>query len=251
MTYGSEVWTLDEVTIKKLNGTNTQIVSGETPHQEASSKSASSDAASTWSDGFTPFCIWHLNANWSKPCMRYWKLGNPVTCCWTSRHTNRGATCVRNIRKWKKSRTTEWRPKSPSTLTTPRPKRRNSLIHDKLTRRVVGPNRTLSCKGTDSHLVQKNVCGGQSTEHNRNHTHTEPRSMCLKTQMWLWSLLCPPQFLCKMRVRQKIYVQIKTSSQNHNKNIFSVEDPPIHHTSLWFFWFLLECLDRFLWFFIF
>lgn len=148
------------------------IISGETPHQEASSKSASSDAASTWSDGFTPFCIWHLNANWSKPCMRYWKLGNPVTCCWTSRHTNRGATCVRNIRKWKKSQTTEWRPKSPSTLTTPRPKRRNSLIHDKLTRRVVGPNRTLSCKGTDSLILYKKCVWW--TEHGaqpQSHTH--------------------------------------------------------------------------------
>ena len=46
MTYGSEVWTLHEVTIKKLNGANTQmvsIISGENPHQEASSKWRSVD----------------------------------------------------------------------------------------------------------------------------------------------------------------------------------------------------------------
>ena len=41
MTYGSETCRLDEVTIKKMNVANTQIVcviSGETPHQEVSNK---------------------------------------------------------------------------------------------------------------------------------------------------------------------------------------------------------------------
>ena len=41
MTYGSEAWALNEATIKKLNGANAQmvsIISGKTPHQEASSK---------------------------------------------------------------------------------------------------------------------------------------------------------------------------------------------------------------------
>ena len=41
MTYGSEAWALNEATIKKLNGANAQMVSiitGKTPHQEASSK---------------------------------------------------------------------------------------------------------------------------------------------------------------------------------------------------------------------
>ena len=41
MTYDSEDWALNEVTIKKLNDVNTQmviIISGKTPHQETSSK---------------------------------------------------------------------------------------------------------------------------------------------------------------------------------------------------------------------
>ena len=46
MTYGSEAWALNKATIKKLNGANAQMVSiitGKTPHQEASSKWRSFD----------------------------------------------------------------------------------------------------------------------------------------------------------------------------------------------------------------
>ena len=41
MTYGSEAWMLNEATIKRLNGANAQmvnIITGKTPHQEASNK---------------------------------------------------------------------------------------------------------------------------------------------------------------------------------------------------------------------